>query len=76
MKHYFHRILSPFWGKIIVTFLIVIMSIGICRAQYAGLKIHYLGANHSLVTGTGTAEIPFVAGGRGCSRGYCQCIGE
>ena len=49
MKHYFHRILSPFWGKIIVTFLIVIMSIGICRAQYAGLKIHYLGANHSLV---------------------------
>ena len=25
------------------------MSIGICRAQYAGLKIHYLGANHSLV---------------------------
>ena len=34
---------------IIVTFLIVIMSIGICRAQYAGLKIHYLGANHSLV---------------------------
>ena len=57
MKHYFHRILSPFWGKIIVTFLIVIMSIGICRAQYAGLKIHYLGANHSLGTGTGTAEI-------------------
>ena len=49
MKHYSHRILSPFWGKIIVTFLIVIMSIGICRAQYAGLKIHYLGANHSLV---------------------------
>ena len=49
MKHYFHRILSPFWGKIIVTFLIVIMNIGICRAQYAGLKIHYLGANHSLV---------------------------
>ena len=67
MKHYSHRILSPFWGKIIVTFLIVIMNIGICRAQYAGLKIHYLGA---------TAEIPFVAGGRGCSRGYCQCIGE
>ena len=49
MKHYSHRILSPFGGKIIVTFLIVIMSIGICRAQYAGLKIHYLGANHSLV---------------------------
>lgn len=49
MKHYSHRILSPFLGKIIVTFLIVIMSIGICRAQYAGLKIHYLGANHSLV---------------------------
>ena len=49
MKHYSHRILSPFWGKIIVTFLIVIMNIGICRAQYAGLKIHYLGANHSLV---------------------------
>ena len=49
MKHYSHRILSPFLGKIIVTFLIIIMSIGICRAQSAGLKIHYLGANHSLV---------------------------
>lgn len=76
MKHYFHRILSPFWGKIIVTFLIVIMSIGICRAQYAGLKIHYLGANHSLVQVQEPQKYLFVAGGRGCSRGYCQCIGE
>ena len=49
MKHYSHRTLLPFWGKIIATFLIIIMNIGICAAQSAGLKIHYLGANHSLV---------------------------
>lgn len=49
MKHYSHRTLLPFWGKVIVTSLIIIMNIGICAAQSAGLKIHYLGANHSLV---------------------------
>ena len=66
MKHYSHRILSPFLGKIIVTFLIIIMSIGICRAQSAGLKIHYLGANHSLVQVQELQKYLFVAGGRGC----------
>lgn len=49
MKHYSHRTLLPFWGKVIVTSLIIITNIGICAAQSAGLKIHYLGANHSLV---------------------------
>lgn len=49
MKHYSHRTLLPFLGKVIVTSLIIIMNIGICAAQSAGLKIHYLGANHSLV---------------------------
>ena len=49
MKHYSHRTLLPFLGKVILTSLIIIMNIGICAAQSAGLKIHYLGANHSLV---------------------------
>ena len=34
MKHYFHRILSPFWGKIIVTFLIIIMILDIKAIIY------------------------------------------
>lgn len=76
MKHYSHRTLLPFWGKVIVTSLIIIMNIGICAAQSAGLKIHYLGANHSFGAGAGTAEVSFAAGGRGCSRSYRQCIGE
>ncbi len=48
MKHS-HRILLPFAGKRFAIFLIVIMNISICSAQTAGLKVHYLGANHSLV---------------------------
>lgn len=35
--------------KVIVLFLIAMMSAGISRAQSPGLKVHHLGANHSLV---------------------------
>lgn len=35
--------------KVIILFLIAMMSAGISRAQSPGLKVHHLGANHSLV---------------------------
>lgn len=36
-------------SKVIVTFLIAMVNIGICQAQTKGLRVHHLGANHSLV---------------------------
>lgn len=44
----YHGRFLPMRG-IIATFLIIIMNISLCSAQSAGLKVHYLGANHSLV---------------------------
>lgn len=32
-----------------VTLLLMFMNIGICLAQHAGLKVHHLGANHTLI---------------------------
>lgn len=32
-----------------MTFLIILMNIGICMAQHTGLKVHHLGANHTLI---------------------------
>lgn len=32
-----------------MAFLIILMNIGICMAQHTGLKVHHLGANHTLV---------------------------
>lgn len=36
-------------GKVTIAFLITMVSLGVCHAQTKGLKVHYLGANHSLV---------------------------
>lgn len=48
MKFSYETLLS-FSGKRFATFLILIMSVALCSAQSAGLKVHHLGANHSLV---------------------------
>lgn len=32
-----------------MAFLIILMNIGICMAQHTGLKVHHLGANHTLI---------------------------
>lgn len=36
-------------AKAIAACLVTMMNLGICQAQTDGLKVHYLGANHSLV---------------------------